>query len=223
MTINDKDNDLNDLFLLKSNTYDDHAQCTRDVVVRGKQEVEQLLAKYRSCNHMFVILSKRGWHQSAIFHILDNPVLIECVHCGLTNKFMLIEDTENGYPDARIHEREEFGIKVRSRGYTTEEFVKQFGWDGNNEYLDGQRYLSHDTIPSYHSGILFRIARTIYFSVRDKIDTGESEGMEDAIFAIMKELHEMETPLERLKISSLVHASALIERYKHRHKLYSTS
>ena len=61
-------------------------------------------------------------------------------------------------------------------------------------------------------------------SVRDAGELCLAQGIKASkpnVFEVMKELNDMETFAEKLKISTAVHASALIERYKKKHGLYS--
>ena len=220
-----------DLFLLYAKNNDEFAQYCRGTMKLADSKRDELFAKWRGCKHLFVVIEETR-HIGA-FHSSDCetvPARVECVHCGLTNKLIKIEDVVNKSPDGRFCEHYDYnyGVVIRNHSYATEEFVRQFGWD--NEGLDKQRFLSKEKFPSWHPGVLFQIARELYFSkqnfsIHNLPDASNNKCVndEDAIFAIMKELHENETTLEQLKISSPVHASALIERYKRRHKLYINS
>ena len=212
-----------DLFLLHCRNNDEFAQCTFGTIVRKDSERDELLSKYRKCRHLFVVIKESEY--IGAFHSSDCetiPERVECVHCGITNRLVDVEDVANDlHGDCRIREYYQFGVKMRTRSYVTEEFVRQFGW--NNEGLRKQRFLSEQPLRSNHPGVLFQIAQEFYSAVRGPLnDTiGRSESVEESIFLIMKELHKMETSLEQFKISSVVQASALIERFKKKHHLYS--
>lgn len=202
-----------DLLLLHCDKNDEIRRHNRDIAVRDDYTVSQMLAKYRNCNHLFVVVGKQesGPDGEPI------PEQVECVHCGLTNRLIKIEDAANER-DHHIREYYDYGIKVRTHSYVTEEFVHQFGWRG--EGLDEQQFLSKEEFSSWHPGILFQIASELFFPLRSLLNIGYGINSKTAIFLIMEELRELETPLEQIKISSVVHASALIERFKKKHNLY---
>ncbi len=188
-----------DIFLVRLRNNNELSRHFAELKMSEKEQVE-LCEKYRHCKHLFVVIKKsQSINKPYPADCANHPDLVECVKCGFTNRLATLVLTPRS-------------LSQRNYDCTTKEFINQFGWE--NEELDKEHFLSREELPSYHPGILYEIACEFH-SVISK-DTGE-DNMEDSIFNIMKELHEEETSLERSKISSLIHASALIERYKKKH------
>ena len=67
---------------------DNFAQCCRSLI-NGYQDnyKNQRKDEILNCNHLFLKLKDKeyigSYHSSDCY---DNPAIVECVHCGLTNK-----------------------------------------------------------------------------------------------------------------------------------------
>ncbi len=188
-----------DLFLRTSRNNDGFARCIRGRS-RSSKETKQAIEKWRSCQHLFVEVRRaeyiRGPHSSD-YDII--PARYECVRCGLTNRLI---DTE------KILDRLVVRHKLKKIADETAE------WQHQQPIISDENLLGKKPIKTFHPMILFDIATELCLA--QKIKTTKEN-----IFSIMEELCEMETPTEQLKISTPIHASALIERYKKKHKLYS--
>ncbi len=212
-----------DLSLFNLPDNDDYLRHCKESELNSSEQLK-LVNRYRQCKkHLFVVVKKHPQYLGGL-HFSDHEIIperVECVYCGLTNRLIETEEAvhEGSYlrGDAYLF----LPHRLETYGCTTLEFIRQFGWD--NEKLDKQCFLSLEEISSYHPGILFRIARDLYFLHGNSIDTGESECIEDSIFAIMKELYNEETSYEKLKISDIKHTKALIERYKEKHNLINST
>lgn len=80
--------------------------------------------------------------------------------------------------------------------------------------MSDENLLSEDLIKTVHPGVLFDVAAELCLA--QGIKTTKQN-----VFEVMKELCDMETGAEQLKISTAVHASALVERYKKKYELYT--
>lgn len=194
---------LTDMFLRKSRNNDEFAR-----VIRGRnrsdEETESIIAKWRSCKHLFVKVRESEY--IGAFHSSDCetiPARYECVRCGLTNRLI---DTEE------VLGRHDSGIStlLLYKKQITDETTE---WKSQKPKISKNNLLSKELIDTVHPGVLFNIAAELCLA-QDIKTTKEN------VFETMKELCEMETSAERLKISTIVHASALIERYKQKHGLY---
>ena len=192
-----------DLFLQKSRNHDEFGRAARGRN-RSDEDTKTIVAKWRSCNHLFVMVRDSKYLGS--FHSSDCetiPARYECVRCGLTNRLI---DTEEVFDLQDSRDR-----LLSDRKNVADETAE---WRQQCPKRIGKYLLSKEPINTTHPGVLFDIA--IELCLAQEIKTSKKN-----VFAVMKELNEMETSMERLKISTVVHASALIERYKKKHGLYS--
>ena len=189
-----------DLFLRKSRNYDEFAR-----VVRGRnrsdEDTEAVLAKWRSCKHLFVKVRESEY--IGAFHSSDCetiPARYECVLCGLTNRLIDIEKAID------LAEHSPIPDKKRTTDETSE-------WRQQQPKVSKENLLSQAPIKTVHPGVLYDVA--IELCLAQEINTTKQN-----VFEVMNELCDMETLAEQLKISTVTHASALIERYKKKHRLY---
>ena len=169
--------------------------------IRSDETTESAINKWRSCRHLFVKV--REYKYSGAFHSSDCetiPARYECVKCGLTNRFEDSEETLHGNIDIIL------GMKR-----VTDETAE---WRHQRPEISDENSLSKELFRSDHPAILFEIAIELCLAQ-------DIKATKENVFEIMKELRGMETDWERLKISTMVQASALIERYKKKHKLYA--
>lgn len=148
-----------------------------------------------SCDHEFVILEKGNYVGS--FHSSDcefQSSVIECVHCGVTNKFMKMT--------------EELNLSLSSFSLRTPFESKLFEMIFPDTFsLADINLISYDELPSDYPRLLYDVAR----SIKPAADNQE-------LFDVMMELHHLQTPTERLKTCTIEDAQPLIERYKEYHK-----
>lgn len=82
-----------DLFLRGSGNNDEFARTVRGRN-RSDKDTAKIVAKWRSCDHLFVKIRESEY--SGSFHSSDcstTPARYECVRCGLTNRLADMEDT----------------------------------------------------------------------------------------------------------------------------------
>lgn len=189
-----------DLFLRKSRNNDEFAR-----IVRGRnrsdKDTESIVAKWRSCEHLFVKVRESEY--IGAFHSSDCetiPARYECVRCGLTNRLIDTEEVIDRHGPGSIPD------KKRVADETTE-------WKHQRPEVSDENLLSEELIKTIHPGVLFDVAIELCLAQ-------EIRATKQNVFDVMKELCGMETTAEQLKISTVAHASALIERYKEKHGLY---
>ncbi|MBR2803495.1 hypothetical protein IKE19_02905 [Candidatus Saccharibacteria bacterium] len=189
------------MFLQKSRNNDEFARCCRGRI-RTKESTELLVAKWRSCEHLFVLIRDVEHSSEGGFHSSDyetTPARYECVKCGLTNRLEEMEDSLDWRSNLSYRQRR-----------ATDESIE---WKAQQPKISDENLLDSEPIDTCHPGVLFDVA--IELCLAEEIRLTKKN-----VFITMQRLCDMETLQERLKISSVVHASALIERYKRRCGLY---
>ena len=189
-----------DLFLRKSRNNDEFARMIRGRN-RSDEDIESIIAKWRSCEHLFVKVREPEY--IGAFHTSDCetiPARYECVRCGLTNRLVDTEEVIDRHGQ----------ISIPSKKRVTDETTE---WRRQRPEVSDENLLGEEPIKTVHPGVLFYIA--IELCLAQGIRASKQN-----LFRIMKELYDMETTIERFKISTVAHASALIERYKKKHGLY---
>lgn len=145
--------------------------------------------KMLSCQHLFVKLKERT---SNLMDLNYNPVEIECVYCGLTNKHRLLEDF------FIINQVASVPDKYRT---IEGEVYKEVFKDNNPQDLFD--FISTEVLETYHPRLLYQLAKII-----------NSQAKQSELFEIMKELNAVETEQEKLRLMKCEQSSALLERYK---------
>lgn len=189
-----------DLFLRKSRNNDEFARMVRGRN-RSNKDTKSIIAKWRSCEHLFAKVRESEY--IGAFHSTDCktiPTRYECVRCGLTNRLIDIEETVNRHSPSLILDKK----------LVTDETTE---WKYQQPKVSDENLLSEEPIETFHPKILFDVATELCLA--QGIKTAKQN-----VFETMKELYSMETIAEQLKISTIAHASALIERYKEKHRLY---
>ena len=157
----------------------------------------------KNCDHLFVKL--RDFRDDYDFMDPDpskRPLLIQCVHCGLTNKFREFDSRSNFTIETKVF-NDLFG-------YCYHKYMgPYYGFYLRDDKIP---YLSQEPIETYHPGLLFDIAREIDLSL-DYTNPYDRE----KLFNIMKELAELETLEEQECLSNIYEATDLIERYRRLH------
>lgn len=156
---------------------------------------EERKKQIRGCNHEFVLLKEGGWNNCGGFDSTDYVYdynVIECVHCGVTNKYKELE---------QILREEQVSIFPKIKlSVETEEFNLIF----NKPYSDrfDVNLISSRVIDSNHVKILYDVAKKIYpYESNQKI------------VDIMHKLSLLETNSEKMNLNSVEDAKDLIIRY----------
>ena len=166
--------------------------------MQNQKKEEEML----KCKHLFVKL-KEGERYSG-FHSSDygqDPSLVECVHCGLTNRYLLEDDfyRENSYLYTSAHL---YYIYINNR-IIRMKYNKGYTRGGKSFNDNVFHMISQEELKTSHPDKLYYMAKQI-----------KPEGKNKELFAIMKKIHyDIETPEERRSLNAAQIAD-IIERYK---------
>lgn len=193
---------MNEEYLRSLPINDTFSQCINNLLIEPK-EAEKIKNEIENCNHLFVLLEKgekiSGCHSTDYYY---NPDKIECVHCGLTNKFKKIEDTIITTGDAGLlllpHQKK--------KTLQSEMWEKIFAtaYSSNGKYFDNSKVnlISKEPLLTNHPRLLYECALEI-----------NPIGDVEELFEIMKALNFLETYQERIRFQTKEQANSLIERY----------
>lgn len=201
---------MDEIELRKLPLNDEFAQCMRKLRVASEEIIEKRKIEMRNCNHLFVLLRKGeeiyGCHSTDYYKGANE---VECVHCGLTNRFNRIElvlDSDYIEYSKRFRGMIVSQTKYNRKTLESEMFEEIFknlyyrsGKSFNNSSLN---LISNECLLTNHPRLLYQLALKI------------NPLAEDAkIFEIMKALHFLENSQERIRLQSEEHATSLISRY----------
>ncbi len=173
---------------------DEYAQYIRSL---NLPEENTLIKKANmlNCQHLFVKLKDKDYSlDSGLIDQDYNSIEVECVYCGLTNKFRQLEDF--------------FIIKqmaldpYREKTLETKIFESLY----NSVNIKDESVLaliSPSVLETYHPGLLYHLALII-----------KPNASLDELFAIMNALNNLETNQEKLRLKKDEQATALLKRYK---------
>ena len=166
------------------------------------QQVRKAEEKMLKCKHLFVKL-KEGERFSG-FHSSDyeqDPSLVECVHCGLTNRFLLENDfyRENSY---LYSSAEKYYMFINNR-IIRMKYNKGYSRCGKSFNDNVFHMISQEELKTSHPDKLYYMAKQI-----------KPEGKNKELFSIMKKInYEIET-LEEKRMLTAAQMEDIIERYK---------
>ena len=180
------------LKIINDNWHQYYQSCGLTLVEKEKRRDEVL-----HCEHKFVLLKRGGW--TGGFHSSDyeyQPNLVECVHCGLTNKFVKMEEINNNiYGEKKYSFENELFLEC---------FAGSYGYKGRFNEND-IRLISSVSIDSCHIRTLYKLAKRIY-----------PEGLDKDLFDIMLVLDGLETEEEKIGLECIRGEEALLDRYKNK-------
>ena len=178
------------------------AQVSKKLIKVSQEEEEKRINEIRNCNHLFVKLRD---FDTSTYEGLDLSV-VECVHCGVTNKYKDLEYVMGKY-------RRSLDLYVLNKlHYTNVEYnettIESRLMDEIKDRGVKLNMMSDNVIRTFHPGVLYQIAKMIY-----------PEASNERLFEIMQELNKLETPEEKNKLNTLNDATDLILRYKEENKV----
>ena len=181
--------------LVKLPNNDNFAQCFRSL---SNGYTDKRKEEIINCNHLFFKLKEKQYVGS--FHSSDcedEPSILECVHCGLTNKFEPIERVLKKYKRLPYKSLETIMFHQLYQG----------AWQRGGKRFDDSIFnlISDVVITTNQAGLLYKLALKI-----------NPEGSNEELFNIMNTLNELETDLEKWKLSKVEQCDGLIDRYKKR-------
>lgn len=178
------------------------AQVAKKLIKKSPVEEQARIDEIKNCNHLFVKLRD---FDTSTYEGLDLSI-VECVHCGVTNKFKELERVMRKYPKS-------LDLYMRNR-------LHYIDVDYNEETIESKlmdeiknsnpilNLMSDEVIRTFHPGLLYRLANIINPTADDK-----------ELFDIMKELNNLETTEERNKLNNENDAIELIDRYSEKVKV----
>jgi len=164
----------------------------------SKEDIHDTLYDLSHCNHLFVKLEEGNEKKQPI---------VECVFCGLTNKFMDLENKQlkKGKRFTVSDGKIQILPKLINETLESQEFKRQFLNSSNFNYLN------NEVLDTNHPGLLFRLVTKYLYNV-DVYNLFPSDLK--IIFDIMKELNNMETDFERDHLMYPMDCDDLLSRYR---------
>ena len=181
--------------LIKLPNNDNFAQCCRSL---SNGYTDKRKEEIINCNHLFLKLKEKQYVGS--FHSSDcedEPSVLECIHCGLTNKFEPVERVLSKYR------------RISNKSLETIMFHQLYhdSWKRGGKSFDDSIFnlITDELISTNQAGLLYKLALII-----------NPEGSNEELFNIMNTLNELETDLEKMKLSKVEQCDDLIDRYNKR-------
>ena len=181
---------------LKQLPYNDMmAQFSKKLIKVTKEEEEKRINEISNCNHLFVKLREFNAEQND-----NNLLIVECVHCGVTNKYCDLERVMSRYRRSLDYyvATNYHCINVEYMDNTIETRMMEEIKNSNTEL----NLMSDKILRSFHPGVLYRLAKMI-----------SPNADNDELFSIMQELNNIETFEEKNKLNNPSDATDLINRY----------
>ena len=165
-----------------------------------KQYLQEKKQEMEKCEHLFIKQTEGYWDDK--FHIFNNkytPCIVKCLHCGLTNLY-IVKDNSSKMDLIYSFIYNKF-IEINNMVFNNQYFSAY----GNNGWFDENalNLISHESLYSEHPHLLYHLARII-----------KSDANNDELFEIMKNLFEIETLEERIGLLNKKEMNELLERYK---------
>jgi len=189
---------------------DEFAQCMRKLRIKPNEITEARKEEIRKCNHLFVKLrngeESYGCHSTDYYQEANE---IECVYCGLTNRFNKIETIlEPDYIEysktfrGMLPSLTRYNKKTLESKMFEEIFKKSYLRDGKSFNNSSLNLISEECLLTYHPELLYRLALQI-----------SPLGNSEELFEIMKQLHSLETTQEKIRLQTEEQAISLLDRY----------
>lgn len=189
---------------------DEFSQCMQKLRITSNEIIKKRRDEIRSCNHLFVKLREGkeiyGCHSTDYYKRVCE---VECVHCGLTNKFIKIEELLDS--EYLMFSKSFIGMIPSLTSYSKKTLESQmFEEIFKNSYTRGGKsfnesdinFISEECLPSCHPRILYNLAIQI-----------SPLASNEKLFKIMEELHLLETTQEKIRLQTIEQALPLLNRY----------
>lgn len=170
-------------------------ECIKKLRKLPERKEKKRIQEMKNCNHLFVLLASKD-NLEFEDNFCENKV--ECVHCGLTNKYITLED------EFFFHYSLGYGynnVTLETKVFN-EVFEKSF--DRKNRTFDDSviNLISTEELPTNHPDLLYNLAKYI-----------NPDGTNEELFSIMKKLHELETDSEKELLIDINNSHSLYNRY----------
>lgn len=201
---------MNEIEIKQLPINDEFGQCMRKLRIVPTEFTQKRQQEIRSCNHLFVKLRQGkevfGCHSTDYYKDSNE---VECVHCGLTNRFNRIEEVlDSEYIEFSRSFR---GMIPSLTGYNKktlesqmfEEVFKDSYFRGGKSFNNSDvNLISEECLQTCHPGLLYSLALQI-----------NPLGNSEELFEIMKQLHSLETTQEKIRLQTKEQAISLLDRY----------
>lgn len=201
---------MNEIEIKQLPINDEFVQCMKKLRIYPNEITIKREEEIKKCNHLFIKLRPGeevwGFHSSDYYMGAHE---VECVHCGLTNRFEKLESMlSNQYieyfqtfrgiiPSTTRYNRKTLESKLFKEIFQHSYF--RGGKEFNNRDIN---LISDETLLTYHPGLLYHLALQI-----------NPQGDNEELFNIMKKLHQLETFQEKIRLQTEEQAISLLERY----------
>lgn len=189
---------------------DEFGQCMRKLRIVPTEFIKKRQEEIRNCNHLFVKL--RQGEEVFECHSTDyykGANEVECVHCGLTNRFNRIEEVlDIEYIEFSKSFRGMISSLIGYNKKTLEslmfdEVFKDSYFRGGKSFNNSDvNLISEECLLTCHPGLLYRLALQI-----------NPLGSKEELFEIMKQLHLLETTQEKIRLQTVEQSTQLLDRY----------
>lgn len=189
---------MNEKELKKLPINDEFGQCMRKLRIVSTEFTQKRQEEIRNCNHLFIKLrqgEKVFGHHSTDYYKGANEV--ECVHCGLTNRFNKIEEALDIKYALTVYNKK----TIESQMFE-EVFNDSYFRDGKSFNNSEVNLINEECLLTCHPGLLYRLALKI-----------NPLGNNEELFEIMKQLHLLETDQEKIRLQTEEQAISLLDRY----------
>ena len=149
-----------------------------------------------SCNHLFVKIGIDS----------NNQDIIECVHCGLTNKYLHMDDSMDYSELKKYGENIKDFININNAVFNRQYVVLQKMF-GRVISFRPKNMISDEVLPSRNVSLLYEASKMVNPSASN-----------EELFQIMKELYDLETDEEKSGEIDVVYIMDLLERYRDTHE-----
>lgn len=201
---------MNEIEIKQLPISDEFGQYMRKLRITPTKITQKRQEEIRNCNHLFVKLRQGeevfGCHSTDYYKGANE---VECVHCGLTNRFNRIEEVlDSEYIEFSKSFR---GMIPSLTGYNKKTLESQmFEEVFKDSYFRGGKsfnnldinLISEECLQTCHTGLLYSIALQI-----------NPLGNSEELFEIMKQLHSLENTQEKIRLQTEEQAISLLDRY----------
>lgn len=188
---------------------DEFMRCMRGLAICDQEIVQKREEEIRGCNHLFVKLREAKYvHEMNSSDCIRIPEVVECVHCGLTNRFAIAEELDFELMIWGQIIRHSLVMLIRYRTRTIESrmfdevFSNLYRRGGKSFDSSSLNLISEECLLTNNPGILYQLARKI-----------NPSGNNEELFEIMKQLRLLETEQEEIRLQTVEQATSLLDRY----------
>ena len=176
------------------------AQCSKKLIKMPEEEENKRIWEIANCNHLFVKIKESQ------DNLDEDTTIIECVYCGVTNKYRILENTLlkkipkslEYYIMTKYHCKD---VEYRESTIETE-MMDKLERSGKELPL-----MSDEVIRTNHPNVLYTLARRLHPGATN-----------EELFQIMKELNKLENSSEKQRLNTIDDAMELVLRYKEKKK-----